>query len=312
MPTSPVSLGALIQSYSLNMLFFLEILVLKRLEQCGISTMHLLFLFDEPKEDQEEAPWVIKLFVIFILLMIAYSANKLVFGFAKELLGMGTFSSYFKPNSENKRLAFAVLGAHIVVSENEMMSEKYAYLASFLRRYFPNVAPLPSDEIFQKHRIYSDFQKAAIWCSEQLNETERINLLDFLIDLGFHNGSFNRRETAYIYRVGRILKFKDTEISMLLNIRYIRQEKQRTHQQSNQGSSNRPSAEHQKLKALKILGLPTATKTLEEVRKAYRDLARKHHPDRYHGASEQDQQAAHERFTEINWAHDFLKEQFGG
>ena len=93
----------------------------------------------------------------------------------------------------------------------------------------------------------------------------------------------------------------------------MRQEKTRSSEQksSQQSSSRTSTSDHQKLKALKILGLPTKTKDLEEVRKAYRNLARKHHPDRYHNASEEEQKLAHERFTEINWAHDFLRERLG-
>lgn len=271
-----------------------------------------LFLFEEPKEDQEEAPWILKLIALAIVFVIAYSLYKLFFGLIKELLGIGSFSRFFKPTDENKRLAFAVLGAHIILAERDGVSEQYAYLASYLRRYFPAIEPLSNVEILQKHHVYSDFKKPATWSSQFLSETERLNLLDFLIELGFHNGSFNRRETAFIYHVGRTLQFSDQEISSLLNIRYIRQEKARAHQQDKrgQGQATASTFQHQKIKALKILGLPAKTNDLEEVRKAYRKLARVHHPDRYHNASEEEQKLAHERFTEINWAHDFLKEKF--
>lgn len=295
------------------MLLNLELFAFSLLTTFGQHTPIVLFLFDKPKEDQEEAPWFLRLLALTIVLFIVYAFYKLVFGFAKELLGIGTFSRFFKPTAENKRLAFAVLGSHVILAEHDGVSEKYAYLASYLRRHFPNIPPLANQEILNKHRIYSSFKPAANWCSVFLSETERINLLDFLIELGFHNGSFNRRETAYIYHVGRALKFSDTEISSMLNMRYIRQEKNRSQQQKHtqKNDTRTSSAEHQLLKALKILGLPTKTKDLEEVRKAYRNLARKHHPDRYHNASEEEQKLAHERFTEINWAHDFLRERLG-
>jgi DnaJ like chaperone protein len=273
----------------------------------------LVVLYYVPQEEPESAPWFMNLIALSIVIMIFYSAYKIIFGSIKEALGLGTFSKFFKPTAENKRLAFAVLGAHIIVAEPDMYREKYSYLSSYLRRYFPKLRPLPNDEIFQKHKIYKDFLRAAHWSAHSLSETEQINLLDFLIELGFQNQSLNRRETSYIYHVGRALKFPDSEISSMLNMRYMRQEKIRNHreQSSHQSSSRKSTVEHQTLKALKILGLPTKIKDLEEVRKAYRNLARKHHPDRYHNASEEEQKLAHERFTEINWAHDFLKERLG-
>lgn len=267
-------------------------------------------MFDNPEGNQEEAPWIIRLLALAIVFFILYASYKLFFGLLKEVLGMGTFSKFFKPSDQNKRLTFAVLGAHIIVSERDQNSEQYAYLSAYLRKHFPKLTPFSSDEIFDKHRIYPDFLKAAVWSAEFLDETERINLFDFLIDLGFYNGFLNRRETALLYHIGRILKFSDVEISSMLNIRGVHQEKARAHQQNKsfEGSSS-SSMDHKQLKALKIMGLDANTKSYESVRKVYRELARKHHPDRYHNASAADQKLAHERFTEINWAHDYLKER---
>ena len=221
------------------MLLIVEIAVLSSPIFCWIFQVKFLFLFEEPKEDQEEAPWILRLIALAIVLIIAYSLYKLLSGLAKEMLGIGSFSRFFKPTDENKRLAFAVLGAHIIVSEQDRVSEQYAYLATYLRRYFPTVKPLSNSEILQKHLVYSNFIKPAKWSAQFLNETERLNLLDFLIELAFHNGSFNRRETALIYHVGRTLHFSDQEISSLLNIRYIRQEKARAHQQEKRGQRAR-------------------------------------------------------------------------
>lgn len=298
------------------MILKFEISILILLKSIGISNAPILFLFDKPQEDQEDAPLLAKFIALVLVFSILYAAYKLFFGLIKELLGIGTFSRFFKPNAQNKRLAFAVLGAHIIVSERDQLSEKYNFFSSYLRRYFPTILPLSNEEIMQKHLIYNDLQKADQWCSAFLDETERINLLDFLINLGFYNGSFNRRETSLIYHIGRTLQFPDSEIGAMMNMKYVHQERTRAHQQKTQNQNSntqnsRSSSSHQKLKALKILGLPSHTTELEEVRKAYRNLARKHHPDRFHKSTEQEQKMAHERFTEINWAHDFLKENMG-
>jgi DnaJ-domain-containing protein 1 len=131
-----------------------------------------------------------------------------------------------------------------------------------------------------------------------------------LIDLGFHNALLSRRELSFIYDVGRILNLPYAEIKSMLNIRYLHFEKSKENNRRTKNSIGftKNSLQHKKRKALLVLGLPTNTQSFDEVRRAYRNLARRHHPDRFHNSSEMEKQQAHERFTEINLAQDYLKE----
>ena len=58
-----------------------------------------------------------------------------------------------------------------------------------------------------------------------------------------------------------------------------------------------------------VLGVPS-TATDEEVKKAYRDLARKYHPDNYHDNPLAD--LAQERMKEINEAYDTIMSERSG
>ena len=55
-----------------------------------------------------------------------------------------------------------------------------------------------------------------------------------------------------------------------------------------------------------VLGIPS-TATDEEVKKAYRNLARKYHPDNYHDNPLED--LAQERMKEINEAYETIRTQ---
>ena len=55
-----------------------------------------------------------------------------------------------------------------------------------------------------------------------------------------------------------------------------------------------------------VLGIPS-TATDEEVKKAYRNLARKYHPDNYHDNPQED--LAQERMKEINEAYETIRPQ---
>jgi hypothetical protein len=265
------------------------------------------------KYESDEVSWVAIILAGSIVFGFFYYTYKIFISLIRNALGMGVFTKYHKATPENIYEVYAILGCHMAYSEAENLGQQMIYLDNYLRRLFPNLERYERSELSNLRRVYNDIELAAVWCEMVLKEEQKIQLLDFLIDLGFHNGSLNKREMALIYHVGRAMKFPDIEISAMLNMRYMRQEKTRSSEQksSQQSSSRTSTSDHQKLKALKILGLPTKTKDLEVVRKAYRNLARKHHPDRYHNASEEEQKLAHERFTEINWAHDFLRERLG-
>ena len=62
--------------------------------------------------------------------------------------------------------------------------------------------------------------------------------------------------------------------------------------------------------AYKILGIePSATD--EEVKKAYREMAKKNHPDLVSSLGDEVRQAAEKKFQEINAAYEAIKKQRG-
>jgi DnaJ-domain-containing protein 1 len=257
-----------------------------------------------------EVSWVAIIVAGSIVFGFFYYTYKILIGLIRNALGIGIFSKYHKATPENIREVYAILGCHLVYSEADNLGQQMIYLNNYLNRLFPNLQPYERNELPNLRRVYTDVEVVANWCELVLREEQKIQLLDFLIDLGFHNGTLNKRETTLVYFIGKTLGFPKNEIGALLNIRFLFHEKQKAGGNSQENNKvNRPSADHQKLKALKVLGLSSQTKVFEEVKKAYRTLARKHHPDRYHNATTEEQRMAHERFTEINWAHDFLKDR---
>ena len=60
--------------------------------------------------------------------------------------------------------------------------------------------------------------------------------------------------------------------------------------------------------AYEILGVsPNATN--EEIKKAYRQLSIKHHPDKVGHLGEEVRKAAEEKFSKINQAYDIIKKE---
>jgi DnaJ like chaperone protein len=124
-------------------------------------------------------------------------------------------------------------------------------------------------------------------CSQiasNMNYSQRLQLLSFLAGVVKADGIIDPSEVNALREVARSLRMSDDEIDSLLNL---------------QDSSKSLEA------AYKVFGLPP-TATDDEVRKAYRALALKHHPDRVATLGEDVRKAAEKKFQEINAAKDLI------
>lgn len=246
-----------------------------------------------------------------VLALMVYVVYKAL----KEAVGMGTFSRFFKYNQENKRYAFKVIGCHVVWAERGGEKEHFTFLVTYLYNKFPNIGKPDTQELYKLAFLFKDIRKPLSWLKNNMSKEDRIQVIDFMVDLAFFNGQLNKRELKLIYLAGEVLEVPRHEIRSILGIRqnHYRQkearERAQREQQRKRTTSSRPfRSSSKKNTSLKVLGLPNTTNSFQEVRKAYRSLARKHHPDRYMRASETEQQMAHERFTQINLAYEYLEE----
>lgn len=236
----------------------------------------------------------------------------------KEAVGLGTFSRFFKYTPEHKRYAYKVIGCHVVWAERGGEKEHFTFLITYLNNMFSGLDKPDTEELHKLAFLFKDIRKPLNWLKNNLSQEDRIQVIDFMADLAFFNGRLNKREMKLIYLAGETLEVPRHEVRSVLGIRqnHYRQKEERERAQREQQrkqqrstSSSRPRRTVTKKHAsLKVLGLPNTVNSFNEVRKAYRDLARKHHPDRYMRASESEQKMAHERFTQINLAYEYLEE----
>jgi DnaJ like chaperone protein len=273
-----------------------------------------VFLWTRPSGEinQEETPWgVIVIGAIVATVVIGGFFFTLFKGIIVDAIINGTpFSARFRFTKTNLRLAYKVIGCHVVVSDVGGRRDQYIYLISYLKRRFPDTKPMSISEIPNLHVIYPEIREIITWLNMHLDKEHKLQFIDFMVDLAFYNEKLSKREMTLIYSAGRVFGIPRNEVKSILTMRYkFYQDKRRREQEHRRKTraTRRPSVNLKK-QALRILGLEPNVTNFDEVKKAYRQMAKKHHPDRFYNDSEQEQDKAHERFTEINTAYEYLEQ----
>jgi len=258
--------------------------------------------------DDKEIPWVVILLIVLISFPFFYITFKLLLAGLKESFGFGVFTPYFKPTKKNKQFAFTVLAVHMIHSDRDKDLEQYRFLTSYIRRKFPDTTKKDFDDLRKLHELYSDYAKALRWVKTNFKEQEKTNLLDLLVDLAFFNGLISKRELYLIHAVGGEIGLSKEELRSILAIRYDRSRKQEERKKQKTHTGSRPSSNQKERVSAKVLGLTySLSLTFDEVKKSYRTLTKKYHPDLFSTGTEEELEMANERFSEINTAYDHLK-----
>ena len=190
-----------------------------------------------------------------------------------------------------------VLSAHVIQADGKIMHSEMNYLRAFLRRSFGEIAVKQGESIilrlFEYRKSHGDrvwesqMQEACRQMRDVMPEEHRLQLLAFLCEIAKADGVVHPAEVEAIYAICNSLGFSATIVDQFLSL----------------GGSSIEDA-------YKVLGIsPSATD--EEVRRAYRDLVRKNHPDRVATLGDDVREAAKKKMQEINEAKERIYKERG-
>lgn len=195
----------------------------------------------------------------------------------------------------NFLFSFMVLTAHIIQADNKIMHSEMEMVRQFLRRNFGETAVSEGEQILKQLFDYRKKQGEALWhqqimqaCGEMsygMQEEHRLQLISFLCEIAKADGHLDNVEIKALKELAAALSLNASVIDQMLSI----------------GGNTLEDA-------YKVLGInPDATD--EEVRKAYRNMALKYHPDRVATLGDDVKEAAKRKFQQINEAKERIYKQ---
>jgi DnaJ like chaperone protein len=187
-------------------------------------------------------------------------------------------------------VSIIVLFACVIKADNKVLKAEINYVKPFLVRNFGEEGAKQALALL-KELLKQDIDVVAVskQIAQHVNYSTRLELVHLLLDLGNADGHIHQLELEVIQKIADNMNVQQADFQSLLAL------------------YNRHEDENWAYKALEIE--PTATD--EELKKAYRRMAMKYHPDKVANAGEEIRQQATDKFRAINEAYEHIKQQRG-
>ncbi len=188
------------------------------------------------------------------------------------------------------KMSLLVLMACIMKADGRIMKAELDVAKKFLVANFGEQGALEALQILKNLLDQPiDETQVAAQVNQYMNYSSKLELLHLLFDIAYADGEIHPSELAAIQRIAGIFLIDRLDFESL-KAPYMKQ-------------VDRDWA----YKSLEIE--PTATD--EEIKKAYRRMAMKYHPDKVNDLGEEVKKSATEKFRSINEAYESLKKQRG-
>ncbi len=208
-----------------------------------------------------------------------------------------------------------ILTAEVMKSDGDVKTSELNYIKNYLRN---NYSLDTAQKLLIKLRdiLDSDYNVDAV-CNEIRGKAsihEKLYILQFLFGVAGADGNFNQPELATIQRISDLMGVSRNDyesIKSMYTFSYWSQAGFGGGYTYSGSSSSFNTAQNYNLdNDYKILEIPSSA-TDEEVKKAYRNLAKKYHPDKVNHLGEEIRKDAEVKFTKLNQAYERIKKSRG-
>lgn len=264
---------------------------------------------------EEELPLIFQIAFFIPFVIIAWFVYRAYKKYNRKCLNNGVFIKDLKVSQDTIIEAYICLAVIMIQRERIASKEKMHFIQKHVTKYFPG----NSFDVYHKIKTYNKERIVISSVTDWLNinaddDFKKSNLLYFLAGIAAVDGEIKANELDFLKELTRLFNLSESELeSVLHSYSYYEQKKQQEahenyQKQQQQQSSSRPTYNYSASmleSSLKILGLNNGA-TLDEVKSAYRKLAKLNHPDRFMNEDQAHQIIAHERFLKIQEAYEYV------
>ena len=205
-------------------------------------------------------------------------------------------------------IALVVLIAAVLKADGVVKMSELNYVKKFLVN---NYKEEEGKEILQllremvKPGVDIDLEHSCKIIKENTSYTDRYHMMDFLFRLTVADLEFAPAEEGIVRYIAKGLGITYSDLTSMFT-RHVHSRSGRTGAGKNGQEPPRARKQEYTKDPYKVLGLTSAA-TDEEVKKAYRKMAMRYHPDRVDSLGEEMKKNATEQFREISEAYETIK-----
>ncbi len=250
-------------------------------------------------------------FLIILLILIGIF-SPVILGFAKQrfqLFSNGAQTEDEIVNSmpvsirwsnKNMQIAYLYLAGWMLRKNASDSKDKIQFIKSYFVREFGEFHSENQAELVNAMKHNTNIRSVSNWILHYLKEgTERTKIIDFLFEIAKVDGQIIDREFVAIVRLAELIGVRASYIEKKL--KEFNDQKFRTYNESR--SFDR--AGEKRTKALLELQL-TEGYTENQLKRAYRKMAKRYHPDTQKSQSTEDKRVTNEKFLQIQEAYEYL------
>ncbi len=243
--------------------------------------------------------------------------------------GQGTFlgrmlndypGKEFVKKSDDFSVALVFLATYLMLSDGNRSKEEYEFIEDYFTKFHRGNKRLGKAAAELARHIDAttkDYTDICETIKRYARKTGKLQLIDFLCELAFADATLDKKEHKNIQLIGFKIGLEKQEFITILNSHIAKRLKEQKKRRQKKKTSRRATgAKSRKASprglgmgmemACKILGIPRNC-TAAELKKAYRKMARLHHPDKVAYLGKEHVEQAAERFDQIADAYQYIK-----
>lgn len=217
----------------------------------------------------------------------------------------------FLGDAEDSIRLIMALAAYMSKADKKVSQIELDYVRDELNKSFTPEYTEKYIELYQsylKRRV--DVKKVCRVIRSKFSLSAEIQLLHFLVGIITADKFLTEEEERKLFIIARLLRVPSSSVRSVIGLfKFTREYTQKSRSEQKRSQSRPTSASKLKL-AYGVLGLNKSASD-SEIKKAYRKLAKVHHPDRVIHLGPEFQKKAKEKFQRLSDAYELIKDKRG-